>query len=368
MRLLFVAALALVITACAGPEKPKPAELGPNTALIGIRSVWTNKIGEVDFPLDAKVVGNAVFVAGSDGVVAGIDARTGSDNWRLALGTKLTAGVGSDGRTVAVVNQENELIAIDAGKEQWRQKLGSLTVTSPLVAGARVFVLSGDRSVAAFDAASGRKLWQQQRAGDSLVLGQSGVLMAIGDTLVVGLGGRLVGMNPQNGNTRWEATIATSRGTNEVERLVDLVAGVSREGDVVCARAYQSAVGCVDVALGRVVWTKSSAGAVGVHGDETTVFGTEADGKFIAWRRTDGEKLWVSDRLRNRTLSAPLRLGRSVVMGDETGTLHFLSRVDGSPMNRLTTDGSAIVAAPVVSGQTLIAVTMRGGIFGFRPE
>jgi hypothetical protein len=55
-------------------------------------------------------------------------------------------------------------------------------------------------------------------------------------------------------------------------------------------------------------------------------------------------------------------------MGDETGTLHFLSRVDGSPMNRLTTDGSAIVAAPVVSGQTLIAVTRRGGIFGFRPE
>jgi outer membrane protein assembly factor BamB len=76
----------------------------------------------------------------------------------------------------------------------------------------------------------------------------------------------------------------------------------------------------------------------------------------------------VTDRLQYRRLTAPLALGRSVVVGDNTGYVHLLSREDGSPLNRLSTDGSAIAAAPVVAGDTLVVVTQKGGVFGFRPE
>ena len=48
------------------------------------------------------------------------------------------------------------------------------------------------------------------------------MLLAVGDTLVAGVGGRLVGINPANGTSRWESPIAAPRGTNDVERLVDL--------------------------------------------------------------------------------------------------------------------------------------------------
>ncbi|MDO8699938.1 MAG: outer membrane protein assembly factor BamB [Rhodoferax sp.] len=364
-----LAMLVGTLVACAGPGKPKPADLGPNTQLIGVRSAWSTAIGKVDFPLHVQVVGDLLFAAGSDGVVAAIDARTGGDVWRMALGTSLSAGVGSDGRYVAVVSRENELITVVGGREVWRQKLNAVTLTAPFVAGDRIFVLSTDRSIFSFDAASGRKLWQQQqRSGDALVLGQAGIIFAVGDTLVAGLGGRLVGMNPQNGNVRWDAPIANSRGTNEVERLVDVVAGLSRVGDQVCVRAFQSAVGCVDADKGRVVWIKPASGSTGVHGDETMVLGTESDGKILAWRRTDGERLWTSERLRYRSLTAPLVAGRSVVVGDDSGTLHFLSRQDGEPLNRVTTDGAPLAAAPVLIGQTIVAVTQRGGIFGFRPE
>jgi outer membrane assembly lipoprotein YfgL len=335
---------------------------------LAVRSAWTSSVGAVGFALGVRVVGNSVYVAGTEGVVAAIDARTGGDIWRTALKTKLTAGVGSDGRYAAVVNRENELITLDAGKVLWRQQLGALTLTAPLVAGERVFVLSADRSVAAFDVATGRKLWQQQRTGDALVLGQAGVLMAVGDTLVAGLSGRLVGMNPQNGTTRWEAAIATSRGTNEVERLVDLVAGVSREGDSVCVRSFQSAVGCVDTSRGRTVWTKTANGAAGVHGDASILVGTESDGKMIAWKRADGDKLWTSERLRYRGLSTPLWLGKSIVVGDESGLVHFVSPEDGSLLNRVSTDGSAAAAAPVLAGSTLVIVTRRGGVYAFRPD
>lgn len=358
----------LLLTGCASNDQPKPADLGPNAALLGVRLAWTSKLGEIAFPMDVKVNGNSVTIANSEGTVASIDSRTGGDIWRTSVGAPLAAGVGSEGRYAAVVTRNNELVTLDGGREIWRQKLPALSFTAPLVAGARVFVLSADRSVTAFDAQSGRKLWTQTRPGEALVLRQSGVLLAVGDTLVVGLSGRLVGMNPQNGSSRWEAPIAVPRGTNDVERLVDLVSHVSREGDVVCVRAYQTAVGCVNAARGTVNWTKPSVGSEGLHGDDRFVYGTESDGKVVAWRRADGERAWTSERLKYRGLTAPLVVGRSIAIGDNSGVVHLLSREDGSPLNRVSTDGSAVVAAPVLAGDSLIVVTRNGGIFGFKPE
>ncbi|HMA08349.1 MAG TPA: PQQ-binding-like beta-propeller repeat protein, partial [Ramlibacter sp.] len=103
-------------------------------------------------------------------------------------------------------------------------------------------------------------------------------------------------------------------------------------------------------------------------GDGRLVFGTEADGKVVAWKRENGERAWITERLQYRSLTAPLALGRSVVIGDNTGLVHMLSRDDGTPLNRLTTDGSPVAAAPVVAGNTLVVVTRNGGVYGFVPE
>jgi outer membrane protein assembly factor BamB len=352
-----------------GAEKPKPAELAPNAALISVRPAWTARVGEVGFPLSVSVNGGAIAVASGDGSVAQLDAASGRQLWRASAGGPLSAAVGSDGKLTAVVTRTNEVVAFAGGGEPaWRQKLAAQAYTAPFVAGGRVFVLAADRSVSAFDGQTGRRLWNQQRPGEPLVLRQSGVILAVGDTLVVGLGGRMVGLNPLNGSVRWEAPIATPRGTNDVERLVDLVGSVSRVGNSVCARAFQASVGCVDASRGTVAWTKPASGAEGLHGDERLVFGTESDGRVVAWRRENGERAWTTDRLLYRGLSSPLALGRSVVVGDSTGLVHMLSREDGSSLNRLSTDGTAIAAAPVLAGNTLVVVTRGGGVYGFVPE
>ena len=365
--LVFVV-LGLLAACSSGPQKPKPTELAPNPGLLGVRLAWTAKVGAVDSAMDTKVSGTMVTVANSEGVLAAFDAATGAELWRAALGAPIAAGVGSDGKFTAAVTRANDLLVLDGGRELWRQKLLAPSFTAPLVAGGRVFVLAADRSVTAFDGSSGRKLWNQQRPGESLVLRQAGVLLAVGDTLVAGMGGRLAGLNPGNGSIRWESAIATPRGTNDIERLVDLVGRVARDGAVVCARAFQAAVGCVDTARGSLLWSKPAIGSIGVHGDEKYVFGVESDGKMIAWRRGDGDRAWVSERLLYRNLTAPLAVGRSVVVGDEAGLVHWLSRDDGSILTRMATDGSALVAGPVLANGTLIVVTRNGNIFGFKPE
>lgn len=362
------AVLGLVFGCASGPQKSKPVELPPVADLLKVRLAWSIKSAPSDFPLNIQVVGNTATVAGSDGSVMSIDTQTGAELWRVALGSPILAGVGSDGLVAAVLTRGNELVAMEGGKEIWRQKMTAPSFTSPLVAGGRVFLLGADRSVNAFDAQSGRKLWGVQRPGEPLVLRQAGVLLAVGDTLLAGLSGRLVGINPLSGAVLWESPIAVSRGTNDIERLVDLVGRVSRDGGVVCARAFQAAVGCVNAERGSLLWTRPANGFVGLHGDGKYVFGVESDGKMLAWRQVDGERVWQSERLQYRNLTAPLVVGRSVAVGDEAGNVHLMSREDGTLLTRLATDGSAITAAPVLAGQTLIVVTRNGGIFGFKPE
>ncbi len=351
-----------------GSDGPKPAALAPNPERVKVRQAWSARLGPVGFPLSLQQVGSQVLVAAGDGTVAMLDAATGAVRWRSKPVGPLSAGVGGDAELAAVVTQGNELVLMSQGLTLWRQKLGHQVYTAPLVAGGRVFVLGADRSVVAFDAVSGLRLWTQQRPGEALTLRQAGVLLPVGNTLVVGQGGRLAGLNPDNGSLRWDAAIATSRGTNDVERLVDLVGRVSRVGDNVCARAFQAAVGCVDAARGAVVWTRPASGADGLGGDETQVFGAESDGRVIAWRRSDGERQWSVDSLRLRGLTAPVLLGRSLAVGDASGFVHLLSREDGSLLNRLSTDGSAIAATPALVGETLVVVTRSGGIFGFTPD
>ncbi len=362
-------ALSTLLLACSSaPSRPEPAPLQPDPKLLGMRQAWGIDIGRVDFPLVLQVAGNTVGVASSEGQVSLLDTRTGEPVWRAEVGVPLNAGVGHDGRTAAVVTTENELVALQEGRELWRQRLNAPSYTAPLVAGGRVFVLGADRSVSAYDGQSGRRLWNQSRSGEALVLRQPGVLIPVGDTLVAGLSGRLAGLNPLNGSARWEVPIATPRGTNDVERLVDLVAGVARQDAVVCTRAFQAALGCVDAARGALVWSKPAVGASGLSGDTTLLLGVESDGTVVAWRRADGERAWSTSQLRFRKLSSPLLLGPALVVGDDAGRLHFLSRTDGALQTRIETDGTPITVTPVLAGSTVVVVTRDGRVLGLRPE
>jgi outer membrane assembly lipoprotein YfgL len=334
--------------------------------LQDVRTSWIANIGKVDFPLVVSAREDSIALANSQGVVAVLDATTGKDVWRLKLDQAISAGVGSDGQQLAVVTRNNELVTLRDGKVQWRKSLPAQSFTSPLVAGARVFVLTADRSVIAFDGATGRQLWTQQRPGEPLVLKQAGVMLAVKNTLVVGLSGRLAGLDPNTGVIRWESAIATPRGTNDVERLVDLVAPFDRVGDVVCVRAFQTAVGCVNADRGQGVWTRPSAGEMGVSGNDTLLVAPLSNGVVQAFNRSNGERLWDTERLKYRILSAPLVTPRGVLVADNGGWLYLLSLADGALLNRIKLDTEELATAPVFAGGRYVVVTREGRVTGLQ--
>lgn len=364
----FVAAfgLGVALVACSG-DKPKPTPLETLTATtFGARSLWTVKLDRINFPLVPAVVGAAAVVASSDGTVAMLEGDTGREVWRVNVAAPIVAGVGFDGTRAAVVTRANELVVLNKDTVMWRKPLSAQVTSAPLVAGERVFVLGVDRAVHAFDALSGDALWSTARpAGDALGLVSSGVVSAYKNTLLVGQGPRLAGIDPLRGSVNFEVPVASPRGTNEVERLADLVGPPVRLGDVVCVRSFQSAVGCVNVERGALVWAKPISGSGAVGGDAQLLVGADSSDRVLAWRTNTGETVWSHERLRYRGLSGAAVLTKAVVMGDSQGYLHVFDRATGDTLQRLPTDGSTVVGAPVLVGRTLLVVNRSGAMHGF---
>jgi outer membrane protein assembly factor BamB len=365
--------LLMGLVACSStPTKPSPTVLSDFKSQLSISKVWSLQIGPIspnsNAPLSHNITEGRMALVSGSGLVVLLDAETGAESWRLALNTPVSAGIGGDGQRFAVISQANELIAISNAKVIWRVKLPASAFTSPLVAGGRVFVLTADRTVMAFDGASGQRLWSQQRAGDPLVLKQAGILTSFQDRLMVGLSGRLVAMNPANGVALSELSIGASRGTNEVERLVDLVAGVSRVNNVICARAFQTAVTCVDALKGSNLWTRSAQGHVGLSGSDSLLFGAESDGKLVAWQRSTGQVAWQSDAFRFRGLSAPHWAAGQLVVGDSLGMAHWIDVSNGQTIGRIQVDASGIAMTPVRVGKNWVIVTQSGLVQALRAE
>ncbi len=365
LRRALLLASCLLLAACAS-EKPKPTPLEAIQPQLEGRTVWNARLDRVTFPLAVQARDGAFVVASGDGSVTALEATNGAERWRTSAGAALLAGVGSDGRFAAVATRNNEVVVFERGKELWRKRLNSRVTSAPLVAGERVFVMGVDRVVGAFDALDGRPLWRLQRPGDALTLSQPGVLAAYKDTLLVGQGAQLVGVDPLRGNVRWELTMASPRGTNEIERLADLVGPPLRVGDVFCARAFQAAVACARADNGTLRWSRNVGGIQPVGGDDELVVGGDASDRITAWKAANGDIAWTQEKLLYRGLSGPLVTDAAVLVGDSEGWVHALARNDGHLLARWSTDGSPVVAPPVRMGDIVLVVTRNGGVFAMR--
>ena len=362
-------ALALVfLAACGSPPRPTPVAIGDFKVQQAMTTAWSFKFSSANqLNQSLLVVNDKVAIAAADGAVAVVNTDSGKLVWKHDIKSKLLSGAGFNGEQLAVVTVSNELVVLSEGKVLWRKRLKAQSYTNPLVAGGRVFVLLADRSVAAFDALNGQFLWTQQRPGEPLVLKQNGVLLPYQNALIAGLGGRLVALNPDNGQIIWDVAMANPRGVNDLERLVDLVATASRVNDSVCVRAFQSQVGCVNVTRGALLWNRASVGVQGVDGDAKLLVGAESNGVVRAWTRAGGERAWDTDRLKYRELTSPLVTPKGVVLGDEGGWLYLLSATDGALLNRVQPASAGFASAPTpLANGGFVILTRNGQLLAYQ--
>jgi outer membrane protein assembly factor BamB len=364
----------LMMTACSSTkdERRVPTPLTDFKPVLTVQQAWKSSVGKAGRYLFSPVaIGNDVYAAGTNGSVAKIDAQTGKDIWRVKVGSDLSAGVGSDGTLTAVGALKGEVYVLGQdGKLLWKNTAPGEIISPPLVGNGYVIVRTVDGQITAFNAQTGEQKWVYRNRAVPLNLRVSSGMTFAGDAAVLAgfPGGSFAAINVQTGDAFWETPVSYPKGVTEVERINDVTGPPTLVGAETCAVTFQGQLGCFDANSGHPLWEKAFSSTTGLAQDESAVVGGDDWSVVNAFDATSGTALWTNDKLKNRDVSVPFLLGHAVVLGDYQGFVHFLSRDDGTFVARMPTDGSAITAAPVLAGDTLVVQTHDGDLYGFRPR
>ncbi len=362
------AAAVLVLAACSSTKDARrvPTPLTEFKPVLDVQQVWTASVGKGGrYSFSPVAVGDAVYVAGANGSVEKIDAKTGQQVWRTKIGSDLSAGVGSDGNLTAVGALKGGVFVLGPdGKQLWKATVQGEIFSPPLVGNGLVIVRTIDGQVIAFAAQTGEQKWTYRNRAVPLNLRVSAGMTFAGDAAVLAgfPGGGLVALNLQTGEPFWQTPVSFPKGVTEVERINDVTGAPTLVGAETCAVTFQGQLGCFDANSGRPLWEKPFSSRSGVAQDDTVVVGGDDWSVVSAYDVATGKALWRNDKLKSRDVGVPYLLGRAVVLGDYKGFVHFLSRDDGTFVARMKTDGSAIAAAPVLAGNTLVVLTQDGGV------
>lgn len=347
--------------------KQKAAELVQFQARATARIVWQGSVGSAEHSAFYPAVsGNTVYAAGASGQIVGFAANTGDNTVRFVTGTPLSGGAGAGAGLVLAGTAKGEVLAFEpTGKPAWKTQLSGEVLSPPTAADGVVVVRTGDGRIHGLNAADGKQRWVYQRALPSLaVRSYAGVVVHRGAVFAGFPGGRLVAIALATGVVGWEAVVALPKGATELDRVTDVTSYPVVDGTQVCAVAFQGRVACFDLIRGETQWARDASSIAGMTLDARNAYITDERSAVQALDRNGGASLWKQDKLNGRWATAPLAMGRYVIVGDFEGYVHVLSREDGAFVARVATDGSAIRVPPVALDlSTFLVQTRNGGVY-----
>ena len=365
--------LAISLVACSGNSRVrKPAELTPVSNQFEMVPMWTADIGSSEtFNFHPAIAGDGAYTASHSGDVTKIDLATGKKIWEASVPERLAIGPGSDGRITAVVGIKGNVYAFDdTGKQLWTANISSEVLSEPVVAGGIVIVRALDNRFVGLDAQTGTRKWSYQRPQSALSLRVGyGMLPINNEVVVTGFSGGRFGMIAiANGGLIWETPISFPKGFSEIERLNDVTAKPSIEGDLLCAVSYQGRIGCAQVRTGNLVWFKDFSSYTGTAQSTDMVFSANEKSYITAFASKDGTQVWENTKLTFRDVGEPLAVGKVLLMGDTEGYVHAFSQANGEYLARFRHDSSPITAAPIAVGGLILIQSQGGKLAAYSPK
>jgi outer membrane protein assembly factor BamB len=371
-------ALLVALQGCSGRGKDTsepPAELTSFDPTLDVRRLWSGKVGgkseRLRLGLRPATDGARVYAGAYDGQVAAFDAETGRKLWSVKTDLTLTAGPGFGAGLLAFGTADGELVALDAatGQERWRQAIGSEVLAAPAIGSNVIVVRTVDGRLRGFSVANGSTTWSVEQSLPALTLRGNTAPRVAGTLVVSGFNnGRVAAYELATGDAVWEVAIANPAGRSELERLVDVSAGLQIVGNDVYVVGYHGRAVGIDLETGTVIWQQELSSYSGLGADFNTVYVTSDFDAVVALSRAAGTQLWRQEALRLRDVTAPTRYANTLVVGDYQGYVHWLSPDDGRFLAREKAAGKRISAPPLVVGEnvfvqgddgTLAAFTLR---------
>ncbi len=352
----------LTLAGCSTPDSHEPADLQDFREMVSPKVSWTASVGESDGYLTPAVTDNAVYAAGGSSLYR-LDRHTGDKVWEAEAGSRIVAGVGTDGMHQAVVTDRGEVEVYDAeGKVHLAchalRRDGRSAARRP---GPR----RGEDLRHAHHrlrhrhrrtplALSGARLPRSRSRPSTRWPGPPRASSPVRPTAVFS-------PSASTASSVFDAVIGQAAGITEVERLIDVVGRPWVDNQLMCAAAFQGNLVCMSSTNGQLVWNAKVDSVTGPVADARMVYVVDDQSYVHAYNRANGREAWVNRDLEYRTVSAPIRIGATVAVADYKGYVTMMNPANGEVVGRTRLDGA--VRAPAAQfGYGAVFQTVEGEV------
>ena len=274
----------------------------------------------------------------------------------------------ADGK-VYVTSGLGKIAALDAetGEEIWGTQTLSPIHSAPVAGEARVFAISDDNVIYAFDTASGEILWSHQAIIESARMLTVPSPALIDDVLVAPFSsGELIALRQQNGNVLWQDSLSSTARLTPLASLNDIAAGPAIADGFVIATAQSGVMTAFDLRTGQRIWSQP-AGALGyplIAGD--FVFTVTTTGQVACLSKLDGTVVWIKElqlykkakKRKGRIVwNGPILAGDRLVVVSSHGRLVILNPFDGEIVEERKV-GDGVYIPPIIANETIYTMSV----------
>ncbi|MGB0906934.1 MAG: PQQ-binding-like beta-propeller repeat protein [Maricaulaceae bacterium] len=277
-------------------------------------------------------------------------------------------GITTAGGVVYVTSGLGVIEALDlaTGASIWRKESRVPMHSAPTASGGRLFALTDDNELIAYNASTGDVLWTYQGIIENARM-LTAPSPAVVDEVVIApfASGEIVALRVQNGSVLWQDALSSSGRLTPLATLNDIAAGPIIADGYVIATAQSGSMSAFDLRTGQRIWSQP-AGSLGypwLAGD--IVYTVTTEGQVAAISKLDGAVLWIkqleafkNEKKRKKRIAwaGPILAGERLLV--------FSSRGEAIEMNPYTGDikrefsvGDAVFVPPIIANETIYILT-----------
>jgi outer membrane protein assembly factor BamB len=233
----------------------------------------------------------------------------------------------------------------ETGRVHWRSDLRNPVVSRPTVVSGRVFVTTSEDVLFAFDAGTGKLLWQYKRKGgigsSARIYGASAPLIDSNEVLAGFSDGYLVCLSLEEGSLKWEKKLHFGK------KFTDVNAHPVLDGGVLYVPSYDGSIYALRRKDGSVLWRVDSGGSKEVLIEEDRLYFPSSDGTVYALQKSSGKVLWKF-QLDGGTPTQLAFAESYIVVGSTYQYLYLIDKATGRGVYRMNAGyGSGFSGSPV---------------------
>jgi outer membrane protein assembly factor BamB len=358
-----------------GVPSNAPGHLALGSAL---KSAWGVSVG-TGSSFYGKVTASPIVYAGhvftldAAGQVTAVSASGGSVVWRASTTPPnekdqegFGGGLAADGGRVYAATGFGTVVAFEAktGRKLWEKNLGPPLRAAPTASAERVFAVNKEGQVFCLSGSDGTELWTFAGSGERASILASTSPAVDKDLVVVPYPtGDVVALRASSGQPAWQDSLARSAAGSSLGAMSDAGRPVLYGGAMYVA-GHGGRMIATSAKTGERIWSTSVASIEQPWLAGDTLFVVDTAGQLAAVTRDDGRIRWAT-KLGPGTWAGPVLAGNRLWLASSKGQLVGVEPDTGRVAS--TDDiGNPVFIAPVVAGGRLYVLGDNARLYAFQ--